>query len=328
MTTPTMLNEDFEKIIVFDVGARFGIHPSWSALKNSNLLATYAFDPDVNEVKRLKEKYKNNDNYQVYPLAFGRSTGTKSINLLAHKGQSSFLQPNLKGAWFGVTRQSDGVVESATEAEIRRMDDWCSETGIYPDFLKIDTEGYDYLVLEGAEFVIKDKLLGIRCEVYFQETFIGVNQFDDIFSFLKKHKYILANLDYDGKGSPQSYFCPKARFGLLTVSEAVFIRDEDFYMQLNPVRFLKAIIFLFLNNLEDLALLYIKKRLELFTSESLLDNVELVTTIEKLFLLSVKDLQYQPGSNFDLAKKDFHEIFKKPYPDMHKFYESDFLNPA
>ncbi len=200
------------------------------------------------------------------------------------------------------------------------MDDWCSETGVYPDFLKTDTEGYDYFVLEGAESVIKDKLLGIRCEVYFQETFIGVNEFDDIFSFLRKRKYILANLDYDGKGSAQSYFCPKARFGLLTGCEAVFIRDEDFYMQLTPVKFLKVIIFLFLNNLEDLALLYIKKRRELFASASLSDNVKLVNTIEKLFLLAAKNLQYQPGSNFDLAKWDFHEIFKKPFPDMHKFW--------
>ncbi len=33
MTTPTPVNADVEKIVVFDVGARFGIHPSWSALK-------------------------------------------------------------------------------------------------------------------------------------------------------------------------------------------------------------------------------------------------------------------------------------------------------
>ena len=62
MNSLTPENADVEKIIVFDVGARYGIHSSWSALKNSNLLVTYAFDPDVNEVKRLKDKYKNNNN--------------------------------------------------------------------------------------------------------------------------------------------------------------------------------------------------------------------------------------------------------------------------
>jgi len=79
--------------------------------------------------------------------------------------------------------------------------------------------------------------------------------------------------------------------------------------------------------LEDLTLLYIKKRRVLFASMSLLDSVKLVTTIEKLFFLSAKNLQFQPGSNFDLAKRECHAIFKKPLPDMHKFYESDFLNP-
>jgi hypothetical protein len=44
-------------ITVFDVGARFGIHPSWSYLAKTGLLKTYGFDPDPDEVKRLREKY-------------------------------------------------------------------------------------------------------------------------------------------------------------------------------------------------------------------------------------------------------------------------------
>jgi FkbM family methyltransferase len=45
------------------------------------------------------------------------------------------------------------------------MDDWCRESGIYPDFLKIDTEGYDYFVLEGAGALLQKQVLGVRCEV-------------------------------------------------------------------------------------------------------------------------------------------------------------------
>lgn len=316
-----------ERIIVFDVGARFGIHPSWSKLKNSELLTTYGFEPDVEEVKRLREKYKNFDNYRVFPQAFGNVNGQKTLNVLTHKGQSSFLEPNLRSAWFTDARKGEAFIESTLVSVMKRMDDWCNETGVYPDFIKTDTEGYDYFVLEGAECLLNDKILGIRCEVYFQKTFHGAKLFDQIFSFLTQRNFVLANIDYDGKGVAQSYFCPEPKYGLLTGCEAVFIRDDIFYLGLDSVRFLKAIIFLFLNDLQDLALRYIKIKSEIFSQATSTDS-KLLVTIERLFLLAAKKLQYQPGESFDLAKHDFQQVFGKPFPEMHKFYESDFLNPA
>jgi hypothetical protein len=166
----------------------------------------------------------------------------------------------------------------------------------------------------------------VRCEVYFQETFADSKLFDEVFVFLSGYGFILANLDYDGRGSCQSYFCPNPKFGVLTGCEAVFIRDNNFYIELTDIRFLKAIIFLFLNNLKDLALRYMLTRKTIFQTISR-DTEVLVRNIEKLFLLSAKELQYQPGFNFQNARKDYERLFGKKFPDMHRFYESNFLNP-
>lgn len=314
------------RLVVFDVGARFGIHPSWQPISRSPLLDTHAFEPDLQEAERLAAKYSGQPNYHVTPLAFGDSNGPKSLHLLAHRGQSSFLRPNLEGAWFGVTRQEEGRIESTRECQMRRLDDWCLETGLYPDFLKTDTEGYDYEVLKGGERVVRERVLGLRCEVLFQQTFVGTGEFDQIFRFMRDRDFVLANLDYDGKGSAQSYFCPTPKFGLLTGCEAVFVREPRFYRALSSTRFLKALIFLFLNGAADVAVPCMLERRELLGDGAA--DAPLRALTERLFLLGAKRLQTQPGSNFDRAKADYEQVFGRAFPDMHRFYESELLNPA
>lgn len=328
MTTPPESSAPTSRICVFDVGARFGMHPTWRPLKGSPVLSTVAFEPDPHEVARLKEKYRAYSNYEVHAIALGNDNECRVLNLLSNRGFSSFLEPNTDEAWFGADRKGEGDLESQVSVQTRRLDDWCKESNVFPDFIKIDTEGYDFDVLRGADSIIENHVLGIRCEVFFRELFRGVKQIDSIVSYLRDKQYVLANLDYSGKGSPQSYFCPNERYGLLMGCEAVFIRHEKHNLNLPADRFLKLLIFLFLNYLEDLAIRYLKQRDDLYEHSAQALYPELWKTLEKLYLLGAKKLQWVPGSAFDNAKEDYARIFRARFPDMHRFYEWDFLNPA
>jgi FkbM family methyltransferase len=315
-------------ISVIDVGARFGIHPTWRALKGSPVLRLAAFEPDANEVVRLAQKYQAFPNYQIHALALGNENKMGVLNLLGNRGFSSFLEPNAQETWFGVDRPGEGEVEERLSVPTRRLDDWCRDANFVPDFLKVDTEGSDLEVLQGAESVIDHHVLGIRCEVFFRELYRNVPEIDAVHQFLRAKGFVLASLDYNGKGSAQSYFCPHDRYGVLMGCEALYLRNDQYNLALPLERFVKLLIFLFLNYLEDLAVRYLVVREDVRDPNVRPAFPELWGTLERLFLLAAKKLQWTPGGAFQAAKDDYAKFFGASFPERHHFYESDSLNPA
>jgi len=313
---------------VIDVGARYGLHPSWNAMRQNAGVRFYAFEPDAEEAARLEEKYRGQSNYQVSAIALGDVPGRRTLNLLRHRGLSSLLKPNPESSWFGVHRTGEGEIEGTIDVPISTIDEWTVAHAVRPDFLKVDTEGYDFHVLRGASGRLSSDVLGVRCEVAFQPSFHGAAEFDAVFRLLRDHGFILGNLDYDGRGAFQSHFCPGSRYGMLVGCEAVFIRDPKALSGTTRASFVKYLIFLFLNNLEDLGFKLLddnSARLEetrLFESEG-----ELVPFFDQLFLRRINALKYVPSDSFATAKALYEKLFRKAFPDHHAFHQSSMLNP-
>ena len=51
-----------------------------------------------------------------------------------------------------------------------------------------------------------ENIIGIRCEADFEQVYFGEKTFENIHSLLLEYKYFLLNIDYFGRGQPQSYF--------------------------------------------------------------------------------------------------------------------------
>ena len=101
-----------------------------------------------------------------------------------------------------------------------------------PRFIKTDTEGYDYFVIRGFGKYLKN-VHAVRTEIHFQEVFKESPKFTDLFSLLSENGFRLANLDYEGSGVQQSYFVPNKRnYGICTGTEGVFIRSNEYYLNL------------------------------------------------------------------------------------------------
>ena len=80
-------------LVVFDIGARYGVHPNWTRLFKRGLVSYEAFEIDKGEVERLRNKYRNVKNYKINEIGFSDKEETLTMNVLAHKAQSSFYPP-------------------------------------------------------------------------------------------------------------------------------------------------------------------------------------------------------------------------------------------
>ncbi len=317
-----------QKPIVFDVGARYGIHPSWRQIFDLGLCEIHAFEPEREEYLFLRKKYSGNTSYIINDLALGSHIETRSLNLLRHRGQSSFYEPNYESAWFGTTRSSDGTIDgSQINCKVIRADHYIERllespqllsTNVIPNlFIKTDTEGFDLEVLKGFGRYLQC-VSAIRSEMHFDKTFHNAPGFASLLSFAEKHEFRVANIDYDGSGSPQSYFIPPGqRSGILCGCEVLFIRSDSYYMSQADSQFLSSLLFLMHNALADYAVKLMLERPDPIKNspESLLAQ-----QIKKLFLYFSKQMQDRSPLAHQRAMIDYKAIFSEPYPEFHDFF--------
>ena len=309
---------------VIDVGCRYGIHPTWRKLK---AIKYFGVDFDAEEIDRLKHKYKNNNNYKFFCSVISDEEKETKTYVMKHKGLSSLHKPNYDSFWFA-ERKDQGEIISEQITHTITLDKFCKDNKISTDFLKCDTEGHDYYVLSGAKNQLKSSILGIRCEVDFEETYSGEKLFTDIHSFFLTYNYFLLNLDYNGCGEPQSYF-GQDRYGVLSGTDACYVKNFDLILADKNKLYdnvIKTSLFLFCNNASDVAINLINEAIEAGL-EIPLHPSEILKDLEYEFLHQSYNLSNLPGDNFDKAKIDYMRYFGKNYPKFHEFYQSTYLNP-
>lgn len=314
-------------IHLIDAGCRYGLHPTWCGVPN---LRYHGFDPDTGEILRLRKKYRGKS-YIFNDKALSDSVGTKNFRRLRHHGQSTLHEPNLKSAWFGISRFGEGEVEEVSEVECISIDAYCAGAGFQVDFIKTDTEGHDFEVLKGAASQLAG-VLAVRCEAQFEEVFHEAAMFPEIMGYLRSQGFYLLNLDYNGSGSSQSYFATGNRFGILTGTDACFVRRFDAI----PVDMkwseavLKQSLFLFRNHASDVALCLLMeaeaKGLSLPLKSK--NKGDLVEILDVNFCRVANKLNNVPGDGYQTAKQDYLKFFGKEFPEKHLFFESELLNPA
>ena len=129
---------------VFDVGANVGIYvlqvARWSA-PDGHIVA---FEPNPATLEVLRAHVAMNGlepRVTIVPKAAGARVGMAELfDSEAGSGLSRIGAPN------------PGIHASVkpTAIALTTIDDYCRETGVVPDWILIDTEGYEYEVLQGA----------------------------------------------------------------------------------------------------------------------------------------------------------------------------------
>ncbi len=322
---------------VIDAGGRYGLHPTWKSFTGE--LDYYLFEPDSTEAARLVQKYKERAvEIKVIDCALLDKDGTATLFLFRNRAMSSVHKRTPVSPLFVGERQNQVNVDDRREVKVTSIDSFCDQNSLSVDFMKLDTEGSDYAILEGAKAQLNESVLGIRCEVSFDYLFENAPLFSKIHDLMMAHDFYLLNLDYNGKGDYCNEFVgTNGKYGILTFCDGVWLkRRERLFGALSiggsnaemEARVLKYAAFCLINNASDVAVdVLLQARHEFH-----LDFLELKESrlyrfvdisINKLFY----SLKWEPGHSLEKHGETYFEIFNKRMLEMHEYNQSIELNP-
>lgn len=128
----------------FDVGAHEG-QTSASALSSFAEARVFAFEPHPVTFSKLLQRLAEDPRLVAHNLAISNTNGTSRF----FEYSSSTLNSLISDAQYPVRK---GVAARAITVQCTTLDEFCSRHGIQTiDVLKIDTEGCELVVLQGAQ---------------------------------------------------------------------------------------------------------------------------------------------------------------------------------
>jgi FkbM family methyltransferase len=134
--------------VVLDVGANLGQFASM--IRQAGYCGhIYSFEPVTASFERLSAAARGDDRWQVFKLGLGDRQARMAINL----SKSSDLNSLLTANDYGKTRYPKIEASAQETIEIDTLDHFFAGRDLPGDariFLKMDTQGYDLKVFEGA----------------------------------------------------------------------------------------------------------------------------------------------------------------------------------
>ena len=182
-----------EPVIVVDVGARGGYDEAWDAFGDQ--LAVIGFEPEPAECERLNTNAPPHVAY--LPYALGAREETREFYVAAFSGSSGLCS----GGTEFIQRffEGDNLKTVRTESiQVYPLDSVLAQRGIGPvNFIKLDCEGADLEVLQGAERILhQPQTLGVLVEVWFQKESRRCGYtFVDIHEHLTERGFFLFDMD-------------------------------------------------------------------------------------------------------------------------------------
>lgn len=131
-----------KSFILFDVGANIG-HYSLKASEIFPQSEIFSFEPSKASFKQLLENTKSRANINCVKMAFG----DESKKHILYSPDSGSAMASLYKRDIPNSKVDFNLSE---DIEIMQLDDWVDKNNIHPDFLKIDVEGAELLVLKGS----------------------------------------------------------------------------------------------------------------------------------------------------------------------------------
>ena len=190
--------------VIFDVGANKG----QSIIRYKKLFQCpiiHSFEPNIDEVNILKQKYINDKDLYLNSVAVGDKRGNLEFNINACTGLSSFKNAIPNTTWIKKRSNTYKVDDKNFTTEKRNtkiitLDDYVNEKNLSNiDILKIDTQGFEDKVLLGAQNLLKNNRIKlIQLELIFSEIYEKPLQIYDVEKTLIPNNYKLFGISNNG----------------------------------------------------------------------------------------------------------------------------------
>jgi FkbM family methyltransferase len=167
----TRFFEHFSVDCVFDVGANIGQYRDLLRDEVEFTGPIVSFEPIPELAADLHAKCSSDAKWFVETTALDREPGPAVLHIMRDSQFSSLLspasdQPTILAPWNRVTREV-WVDRSTIAIELPR---WREKLGFTRPFLKLDTQGNDLAVLEGAGEALQ-AFVGLQSELSFQQIY-------------------------------------------------------------------------------------------------------------------------------------------------------------
>ncbi len=163
--------------VVIDVGANIG-QTIYRFKKLNNKSIIHSFEPVKKDFQILLKRFKDHKTIFLNNFALGDKDQKKKFFSNKLSGSSSFSQLTPQTEWVyqrSSTRKIDPnqLLDEVFDCQIMKLDDYCEKNKIKKiDILKIDTQGFEDKVLEGAQELIKTKRIDyIELEIIFNNIY-------------------------------------------------------------------------------------------------------------------------------------------------------------
>jgi FkbM family methyltransferase len=180
--------------IIFDVGAHFGYLAKEFCQIHGGQCAVYCFEPVSYTHSVLVKVMRNHANARVENFALSNEKGQVRITIPVKESGNLGIGLSHLGA---EASSRDYITELINTV---RLDDYALAQQIeHLDFIKIDVEGAELLVLQGGTASIDAYHPAIYCELNEQMTARLGYATEDVFKFLSDKGYGAFTLDSSGK---------------------------------------------------------------------------------------------------------------------------------
>lgn len=167
---------------VFDVGAHKGEWSEYVSRHHNNVKMTL-FEPIPHLYDALCKQYRQ---HNIFPYALSNHNEPGSFAYYAQEPALSSLY-----ARESVTQQLKLQPKTITVKKMT-LDAFCTEHSIdHVDFIKIDTEGSEYDILQGCKILMQSKAIGL-IQFEYGGTYVDAHTtLKDVYDLLKNYEYSL-----------------------------------------------------------------------------------------------------------------------------------------
>jgi len=171
-----------------DVGSHLG-ERTFDVARSRPWVTVFAFEPNLAVATRRMGRLSN---FIVLPMAVTETDGHTSFYLNEYDAASSVLPFNEGGRkdWI---RGTELVVTRVTTVPSIRLDTFMSAVGVGTvDYLKIDAQGADFMVIKSAGARLTDVMkLELEVQITPTELYTGAGSKGDVVDYLRRAGFVL-----------------------------------------------------------------------------------------------------------------------------------------
>lgn len=190
-----------KQVTIFDVGAHNGTYASKVLEKFGSRAKLYCFEPTKTNFETLKNRLSDVDNVQVFNLGFSDQEEFATI----YSSKEGDTTTSLYRSRLNNVQMTTNYTE---EVCLKTLDNFCRDAGIECiDFLKLDAEGNELKILNGAAHLLSSNLIdfiqfefgevNVNSRTYFQDFFNLLSPFYNIYRVLQIGLEPINEYNYD-----------------------------------------------------------------------------------------------------------------------------------